>query len=55
VAATWHGFVERGADLPKNQPKAQTFAAKKPHPVDAMRNERLSSGIPADFDDNTIN
>jgi hypothetical protein len=43
------------ADLPKNQPKTEALAAKKPHPATATRHLRLSAGIAVDSDDNAIN
>jgi hypothetical protein len=47
--------IRRGLTrLPKNEPANQKLAAKKSQTTAALREQYLSSGILADFDDNVI-
>jgi hypothetical protein len=53
-------WQQRGCDsakrfcLPKNEPETNELAAKKSQAATASREQHLSSGILADFDDNVI-
>jgi hypothetical protein len=40
--------------LPKNEPGTKNLAAKKSQAAAALREQYLSSGVPANFDDNVI-
>jgi hypothetical protein len=57
AAARWQ---QRGCDsakrfrLPKNEPETKELAAKKSQTATASREQHLSSGILANFDDNVI-